>query len=108
MYHEITTHSLRMDDLYYRTFLKEHIGPPVKKTPHELLFFKSLSNTLLYMNYVKLHIYGEKIFRKKKTNLNQTFNDSNVTKKQLDVILSNFEYKMITYYKTVTPGNKLF
>ena len=60
------------------------------------------------MNYVKLHIHGGKIFRKKKTTLNQTLNDLNIKKKQLDVILSDFEYKMTTYYKTVTPVNKLF
>ena len=80
----------------------------LKKSPRRLLFFKSLSNTLLYMNRLRLHIHEAKIFRKKKRSLNQTLNDSNVTEKQLDVILSDFEYKMTTFYKTVTPVNKLF
>ena len=60
------------------------------------------------MNHVRLHFHETKIFRKKKTSLNQTLNDSNVKEKQLDVILSDFEYKTTTYYKTVTPVNKLF
>ena len=80
----------------------------LKKSPRRLLFLKSLSNTLLYANHVRLHFHEAKIFTKKKTSLNQAFNDSNVKEKQLDVILSDFEYKMITYYKTVTPVNKLF
>ena len=60
------------------------------------------------MNHVRLHFHVAQIFRKKKTSLNQTFNDSNGKEKQLDVIVSDFEYKMTTYYKTVTPVNKLF